>query len=75
MPPIVKEQPPLLTEIPTGARKWKLKGGIIGNKSEEQIKNKYKKVMVISFVVSVVFLVFAVILHFLPLDTIQKFME
>ena len=75
LPPIVKEQPPLLTEIPTGVRKWKLKGGIIGNKSEEQIKNKFKNVMVISFVVSVVFLVFAVILHFLPLDTIQKFME
>ncbi len=75
LPPIVKEQPPLLTEIPTGARKWKLKGGIIGNKSEEQIKNKYKKVMVISFVVSVVFLVFAVILHLLPLGTISELLK
>lgn len=76
LPPIiVKEQPPLLTEIPTGAKKWKLKGGIISNKSEEQIKNKYKTVMVISFVVSVLFLLFAIILHLLPLDTIQKFME
>ena len=75
LPPIVKEQPPLLTEIPTGVRKWKLKGGIIGNKSEEQIKNKFKNVMVISFVVSVVFLVFAVILHFLPLDTISELLK
>ena len=75
LPPIVKEQPPLLTEITTGAKKWKLKGGIISNKSEEQIKNKYKTVMVISFVVSVLFLLFAIILHLLPLDTIQKLME
>ena len=75
MPPIVKEQPPLLTEIPTGVRKWKLKGGIIGNKSEEQIKNKFKNVMVISFVVSVVFLVTALILHLMPLDTISELLK
>jgi len=75
LPPIVKEQPPLLTEIPTGVRKWKLKGGIIGNKSEEQIKNKFKNVMVISFVVSVVFLVTALILHLMPLDTISELLK
>ena len=75
LPPIINDQPPLLTKIPTGARKWKLKGGIIGNKPEEQIKNKNKIMMVGSFVVSMLFLMLAVIFHVVPLDTIQKFME
>ena len=63
LPPIINDQPPLLTKIPTGAQKWKLKGGILGNKPEVQIKNKYKIMMVGSFIFSMIFLVLALNLH------------
>ena len=76
LPPIISKQPEwTLPEIPTGTRKWKLEGGTIGNKTEDEIVNCYKRGMNISLVVTVILWVTVIFLHFVPMSTISKVLQ
>ena len=67
LPPVIlKESEWTLPEIPAGTRKWKLEGGIIGNRTEEDIGSSYQKGMNISLVVTIILWVIVIFLLFLP---------
>ena len=73
LPPVIlKESKWTLPEIPAGTRKWKLEGGVIGNKSEEDISRYYQRRMNISLVVTIILWVIVIFLHFVPLSTLSK---
>ena len=73
LPPVIlKESEWTLPEIPAGTRKWKLEGGIIGNRTEEDIGSSYQKGMNISSVVTITLWVIVIFLHFVPLSTLKK---
>ena len=73
LPPVIlKESEWTLPEIPVGTRKWKLEGGIIGNRTEEDIGGSYQKGMNISLVVTIILWVIVIFLHFVPLSTLSK---
>ena len=65
LPPVIlKESEWTLPEIPAGTRKWKLEGGIIGNRTEEDIGSSYQKGMNISLVVTIILWVIVIFLFF-----------
>jgi hypothetical protein len=67
LPPVIlKESEWTLPEISAGTRKWKLEGGIIGNRTEEDIGSSYQKGMNISLVVTIILWVIVIFLLFLP---------
>jgi len=56
--------PPLLTEIPTGSKLFKIiKANLIANKSENKLIKKKKNIILIALVVFIVFLMIAFGLH------------
>ena len=69
-PVIIKESEWTLPEIPAGTKKWKLEGGIIGNRSEEDIGSCYKKRKNASLVVAIILWIIVIFLHFVPLSTL-----
>ena len=76
LPPVIlKESEWTLPEIPAGTRKWKLEGGIIGNRTEEDIGSSYQKGMNISLVVTIILWVIVILLLFLPSEILRILKE
>ena len=67
LPPVIsKKSEWTLPEIPAGTRKWKLEGGVIGNRTEEDIVSWNKRGMIVSLVFTIILWLMAISLHFAP---------